>query len=83
MSKFAIEGFTQLLAEELKDWNIRANAVNPGATRTSMRAEAYPEEDPATLPMAEKIAPAFVYLASDEAAAVTGQSLDARDWIEK
>ena len=82
-SKFAIEGFTQLLAEEMKEWNIRVNAVNPGATRTSMRAAAYPDEDPATLPAPEEIAPVFIYLASDESAAVTGQSLDARDWIKK
>jgi NAD(P)-dependent dehydrogenase (short-subunit alcohol dehydrogenase family) len=83
VSKFAIEGFTQVLAEELKEWNIRVNALNPGGTRTSMRAEAYPEEDPATLPAPEEIAPVFVYLASDESAKVTGQSLDARDWIKK
>ena|SRR5690242_4048711 len=83
VSKFAIEGFTQVLADELKDWSIRANAVNPGGTRTGMRAEAYPEEDPKTLPPAEEIMPVFVYLASDEAAAVTGQSLDARDWMKK
>jgi len=82
-AKFAIEGFTQVLAEELKEWNIRANAVNPGGTRTAMRAEAYPDEDPATLPAPEEITPAFVYLAYDESAKITGQSLDARDWIKK
>lgn len=83
VSKFAVEGLTQVLADELKDWNIRANAVNPGGTRTAMRAEAYPEEDPDTLPTAEEITPVFVYLASDQSAAITGQSLDARDWINK
>ena len=82
-AKFAIEGLTQLLAEELKEWNIRANAVNPGGTRTAMRAEAYPDEDPATLPAPEEITPIFVYLASDESANVMGQSLDARDWMKK
>jgi NAD(P)-dependent dehydrogenase (short-subunit alcohol dehydrogenase family) len=83
VSKFAVEGLTQVLADELKQWNVRANAVNPGGTRTAMRAEAYPEEDPNTLPTAEEITPVFVYLASDEAASVTGQSLDARDWSKK
>jgi len=83
VSKFAIEGFTQVLADEVKEWNIRANAVNPGATRTAMRAEAYPEEDPNTLPSAEAITPVFVYLASDESASITGESLDARDWIKR
>ena len=82
-AKFAIEGFTQVLAEELKEWTIRANAVNPGGTRTAMRAEAYPDEDPATLPAPGEITPVFVYLASDESTKVTGQSLDARDWMKK
>ncbi|MBI3058215.1 MAG: SDR family NAD(P)-dependent oxidoreductase, partial [Deltaproteobacteria bacterium] len=49
-SKFGVEGFTQVLADEVKEWNIRVNAVNPGGTRTEMRAEAYPDEEPLTLP---------------------------------
>ncbi len=79
-SKFAVEGFTQVLAEELKGIGIRVNAVNPGATRTEMRAAAYPNEDPLTLPLPETIVPVFVYLASDASRAVSGQSLEARDW---
>ncbi|HEX9443393.1 MAG TPA: SDR family NAD(P)-dependent oxidoreductase [Candidatus Binatia bacterium] len=82
-SKFGVEGFTQVLADEVKESNIRANAVNPGATRTAMRAAAYPEEDPLSLPAPEDIAPVFVYLASDESAGVTGKSLDARAWRKK
>jgi NAD(P)-dependent dehydrogenase (short-subunit alcohol dehydrogenase family) len=81
-SKFAVEGFTQLLAEELKDLGIRVNAVNPGATRTEMRAAAYPGEDPLTLPVPEAIVPVFVYLASDASREVSGQSLEARAWSE-
>ena len=82
-SKFGVEGFTQVLADEVKASNIRANAVNPGATRTAMRAAAYPEEDPLTLPAPAEIAPVFVYLASDESSNVTGRSLDARAWRNK
>ncbi|HWP60632.1 MAG TPA: SDR family NAD(P)-dependent oxidoreductase [Candidatus Acidoferrales bacterium] len=80
-SKFGLEGLTQVLADELKDKNIRVNAVNPGATRTAMRAQAYPDEDPQTLPKPEAITGVFLYLASDSSRNVTGQSLDARDWI--
>lgn len=80
VSKFAVEGFTQLLAEEVKDCGIRVNAVNPGATRTEMRAAAYPDEDPLTLPVPEKIVPVFVYLASDASRAVTGKSFEAQEW---
>jgi NAD(P)-dependent dehydrogenase (short-subunit alcohol dehydrogenase family) len=82
-SKFGVEGFTQLLADEVRDWNIRVNAVNPGGTRTAMRAQAYPDEDPSTLPVPEEITGVFLYLASDDSRAVTGKSLDARDWLRK
>jgi len=82
-SKFGIEGLTQLLAEEVKEFNIRVNAVNPGATRTEMRAQAYPEEDPLTLPTPNEITAVFVYLASPESIGVTGKSFDARDWLNK
>ncbi len=78
-----MEGFTQLLAEEMKEHNIRVNAVNPGGTRTDMRAEAYPQEDPLTLPAPDEITKVFVYLASPESEGVTGKSFDARDWLKK
>ena len=80
VSKFGVEGFTQMLAEEVKDFGIRANAVNPGPTRTEMRAAAYPDEDPLTLATPEKIAPVFVYLASDASRGVTGKSFEAQEW---
>lgn len=80
VSKFAVEGFTQMLAEEVKDFGIRANTVNPGATRTEMRAVAYPDEDPLTLPAPENIVPIFVYLASDASRAITGRSFEAQEW---
>ncbi|MGH7352112.1 MAG: SDR family NAD(P)-dependent oxidoreductase [Candidatus Methylomirabilales bacterium] len=80
-SKFALEGFTQVLAAELLPFHIRVNAVNPGGTRTGMRAAAYPEEDPLTLPTPEQITPVFVYLASDDSRDVTGKSLEARDFM--
>ena len=80
VSKGAIEILTQILAEELASEGIRVNAVNPGPTRTRMRAQAYPEEDPLSLPTPEEIIPLFVYLASDESRDLTGQSLDARSF---
>ncbi len=82
-AKFGIEGLTQVVADEVREFGIRANSVNPGPTRTEMRALAYPGEDPLSLPTPDHVAPVFVYLASDESAAVTGQSLDARDWLKR
>jgi NAD(P)-dependent dehydrogenase (short-subunit alcohol dehydrogenase family) len=80
-SKFGLEGLTQVLVDELKPFGVRVNSVNPGGTRTEMRAEAYPEEDPMTLPSPEDITPVFLYLASDESVDITGKSFDARDWL--
>ncbi|HSE84874.1 MAG TPA: SDR family NAD(P)-dependent oxidoreductase [Candidatus Binatia bacterium] len=82
-AKFGVEGLTQVLADEVGEFGIRANSVNPGPTRTEMRALAYPEEDPLALPTPDHVAPVFVYLASDDSAAVTGQSLDTRDWLKR
>jgi NAD(P)-dependent dehydrogenase (short-subunit alcohol dehydrogenase family) len=80
VSKFGVEGLTQIWADELGREGIRVNAVNPGGTRTRMRALAYPEEDPETLPTPDDIAPVFVWLARADTQ-VTGQSLDGRDWL--
>jgi NAD(P)-dependent dehydrogenase (short-subunit alcohol dehydrogenase family) len=82
-SKAGLEGLTQVLADELKDSGIRVNSVNPAGTRTAMRAEAYPDEDPLTLPAPEEIMPIFLYLASDESVGVTGKALDAREWMKR
>ncbi|HWP45597.1 MAG TPA: SDR family oxidoreductase [Candidatus Limnocylindrales bacterium] len=80
ISKVAVEYLTKVLAEEVRAYGIRVNSVNPGKAATRMRALAYPEEDPTTLPKPEDITEVFVYLASPEAKEVTGQSLDARQW---
>ncbi len=81
VSKFGLEGFTQVLAAELESSGVRVNSVNPGATRTDMRAAAYPDEDPKSLPTPEEIAEIFIYLASDESRSVTGQTFEARDYL--
>ena len=79
-SKFAVNGLTVSLARELGPKGIRVNAVAPGITETDMM-KAVPREviDPliARIPLRrlgqpEDIANAFVFLASDEAAYITG-----------
>lgn len=80
VSKFGVEGLTQVAADELRERGIRVNAVNPGGTRTAMRATAYPDEDPATLPSPDDVTPIFLYLASDDSVGVTGRAFDARGW---
>ena len=81
VSKAGLEGFTQVLSDEVREAGIRVNCVNPSATRTRMRAAAYPAEDPQTLPTPEQVVPLFLYLASDASEDVTGQSLEAREWL--
>lgn len=79
-SKNGLEALSEMLAGELAEAGIRSNAVDPGAMRTVMRAEAYPDEDPAGVPTPYEISDIFVYLASDEATEVTGQRFRARDF---
>lgn len=80
VSKFGVEGLTQILAAELKDRGIRANAVDPGGMRTEMRAAAYPNEDPQTRITPEENTAVFLYLASDESKDVTGQRFKAQEF---
>lgn len=83
VSKAGVEALTQVLADEVSASGLRVNAVNPAPTRTEMRAQAYPSEDPLTLPTPDQILPIFLYLASDASAAVSGQSLESRDWLKR
>ena len=80
VSKFGVEGLSQILSAELKDRGIRANAVDPGGMRTEMRAAAYPDEDPQTKITPEENTAVFLYLASDESKDVTGQRFKAQEY---
>ena len=82
-SKFAVNGITKSLARELGRDGIRVNAVAPGVTETDM-VKALPDEmiKPliATIPLGrigtpEDVANAFLFLASDMAAYVSGEIL--------
>ncbi|HEX3484541.1 MAG TPA: SDR family NAD(P)-dependent oxidoreductase [Micropepsaceae bacterium] len=64
MSKAAVEMLTFTYAAECNGTNVKANACNPGATRTRMRAEAMPGEDPMTLPAPEELAPFILEMLS-------------------
>ena len=83
VSKFGVEGLTALAAEETRGQGIRVNAVNPGGTRTAMRSQAYPEEDPMRLPQPAELTGIFVYLVSEASREVTGMSLDAPEWLNQ
>ena len=79
VSKFATEGLMQVLADETEAVSsIRANSINPGATRTDMRAQAYPGENPQDNPLPEAIMPVYLYLMGADSQGVSGQAFNAQ-----
>jgi NAD(P)-dependent dehydrogenase (short-subunit alcohol dehydrogenase family) len=80
VSKTALETLAKTYANETASTNIKVNLINPGATATRMRAEAYPGEDQSTLPTPEEVAEAFVPLAMPDWTA-TGQIVDLRKTV--
>lgn len=60
-SKAAVETLARVWAAEMEKTPLRINSIDPGATRTAMRAQAMPGENPETLPhpseVAEKLVP--------------------------
>lgn len=63
-SKAAVEVLGRTWAHETAHIAMRVNNVNPGGTRTHMRAQAMPGEDPETLPTPAEVAAKIVPLAS-------------------
>ena len=85
-SKFAIEGFTQTLADETEEAKrVRVYSVNPGATRTKMRKEAYPLEDPEKLKIPENFLDLFIALVEGNKAQISlpssGASISVEEWV--
>ena len=77
-SKFAIEGLSQVLADEHRHSKIRSNCINPGATRTNMRLEAFPGESRDTLKAPSEILTPYIYLLGPDSCGVTGKSFNAQ-----
>ena len=76
VSKFGVEGLAQVLAHEYEGTRLRVNLVNPGPTRTDMRALAYPAEDATALQTPAQVTPTYLYLLGPDAAGVSGQRFD-------
>jgi 3-oxoacyl-[acyl-carrier protein] reductase len=73
-SKHALEGFTKALAGEVKDFNIRINALSPGGRVDTDGLGGLP---------VSVIVPAGIFLASDDSKEITGSSITAREWNKK
>jgi len=78
VSKFATEGMMQVLADEYRHKNLRVNTVNPGGTRTKMRASAFPSEDPHRLKTPQELMPLYLWLMGDDSRRKTGMCFDAQ-----
>ncbi|OKP03273.1 YciK family oxidoreductase [Xenorhabdus eapokensis] len=78
VSKFATEGLMQVLAQEYRETSLRINCINPGGTRTNMRASAFPDENTAKLKTPADIMPVYLYLMGDDSRHDSGISFDAQ-----
>jgi len=63
ITKAALDAMVKVWAAETAKTSLRVNALNPGSTKTAMRAQAYPGEDPMALKTPDDIAEVFVELA--------------------
>lgn len=72
-SKSALESLTLAYAAEVQKTKIRVNLIDPGVVRTAMRAQAFPGEDPATLPTPDSITGLFLELSSPSASVPSGK----------
>ncbi|XKE47431.1 YciK family oxidoreductase [Halomonas organivorans] len=79
VSKFATEGFVEVLADEVEHLGtLRVNTLNPGGTRTAMRKAAYPAEDPMALRTPEDIMPTYLWLMGPDSRGHNGEKFDAQ-----
>ncbi len=77
VTKAALESLVLTYAAECAKTTVQANLVNPGATRTAMRAAAMPGEDPDTLPRPQDLVPVFLDLVSPKSTR-HGEIIEAR-----
>lgn len=63
VSKAALENMVQTWSLEIRKTNIKANLIDPGATRTHLRAQAYPGEKPEDLKAPEDLSDLFLEMA--------------------
>lgn len=79
VTKAAGDNLMEMLADELElNTPIRVNSIDPGRVRTRMRALAFPGEDPMTIPAAEEIMDAYIYLMSDASKDLNGQIISCK-----
>ena len=76
-SKAALESMVKIYAAEVQTSNLKVNILDPGATRTGMRAKAFPGENSDNLKTADSLIPKFMELLSSDENLETGKILRA------
>ncbi len=79
-AKAGVDALTRTLALEVRDYGIRVNAVAPGLVDTATNLEAMKPKDLKKWTKREDIARVVVFLASDAAAGITGQTIPVTGW---
>ena len=79
-SKAALENMVRAWADELEQTKVRAVLLSPGPMRTKMRAEAFPGEDPQSLPDPAEIGPLIVELAQAKDLGLPTATVAFADW---
>ncbi len=79
-SKHAVSGFTKTLAIDMKPYGIAVNAICPGPVITALTAYALPDADKTGWMVPQDIADIALFLASEDARAMTGALLEAAGW---
>ena len=77
VSKGGVILLTQSVAEEVKEYDITVNAVLPSIVNTAANREAMPDADPSRWVQPDDLASVMLFLASEEARAVSGAAIPA------
>ncbi len=77
-TKAGAEALMLCWGDEIENTNVRVSVLDPGRMRTQMRAQAFPGEDPMTLPVPSEIGPLIVDLARGDV--VPPQRVSFKDW---
>ncbi|MCP3852446.1 MAG: YciK family oxidoreductase [Gammaproteobacteria bacterium] len=79
ISKAASDNLMQILSDEMEtNTSVRFNSINPGKVATTLRAKAFPGENPNTVAKPEEIMNSYLYLMGDDSKAVNGQVINAQ-----
>jgi NAD(P)-dependent dehydrogenase (short-subunit alcohol dehydrogenase family) len=82
VSKVAVDAVAATYAVELRPRGIRVFIVNPGPLRTAMRTQAFPSENPQTVPAPEERTAVFLWLARNAGIELTGSRYEAESWTQ-